>query len=167
MSNILLQSPEIKEKKEMQGFKIPWRNLFAVTLGAVGPQPSLPCGTATFHPHLSPQEGILTGARHTHRSPAYSRLASEVYPWPQHHRGMARLFCFIPTKLVSFSIKIIPTAVINCVLLRFTPFLFLWKSTPKQTISGFPNYFGMTITVWSGPDTLTVMPSITLTRSHF
>lgn len=40
----------------MQGFKILWRNLFAVNLGALGPQPSPPHRTAMFHPVLSPQK---------------------------------------------------------------------------------------------------------------
>lgn len=70
-------------------------------------------------------------------------------PRPQHHRGMAPLFCFTSTNLKSFSHKIITITIINDKLLSSTPFHFLWQSMWKQSVSVFPNYFGMSITVWS------------------
>lgn len=113
------------------------KELFAGDLGAPGTEPSLLCGTATFHPLLIPQEPALP-----------------LTTAPQGHCSSLLLF---NNKLKSLSSKIITTAVFNDKLL-FLKIVLLFTFYGK--VCGKRQYhFSPTILEWaslSGPDALTL-----------
>lgn len=148
ISNILLYSPPIKVKSEIQGFKIPRRkNSLLVSWELQEQSP---------HPYVEQPHFTLSSS---HRS--------QICPWPQHHRGIAPLFCFI-NKLKSLSSKIIPIAVFKDKLL-FLKIILLFTFYGKvcgKSIS-FSQLFGMSITVWSRcSDFGSNVCSISLRRPH-